>query len=146
MKIVALRRVAAALLFLATGAFLSAKEDLPDAVRQGLVAYAEGTFPIAIDVWLKNAALDDVAAAKQELNAIGAAEHLFGVYEGYEVVREVVLSSRIKRVYLVLNYERGPLWIFFDVYQKKDSTWEINRVKTNKNPEELLPEGYLAHS
>jgi hypothetical protein len=144
MKNLTSKLVAIGLFFASISVVCQARDDLPDPVKQGLVAYAEGNFNIATDIWLKNAVLENPNAVKKELD-FASVERLYGIFDGYELVKETVLSSRAKRMYVAINYERGPLWLYFDVFQKRDGTWTINAIKMNKNAEELFPEGYLGH-
>jgi hypothetical protein len=122
---------------------VQAADEVPDPVKLGLKSYAESNAAIATDVWLKNSYAENAAELKKELLGLGQVERVYGSFEGHDVVHLIAFSSRAKRVYLVLYFERGPAWVYFDVYQKRDSQWVINGARLELNAEEILPETLL---
>ena len=142
MKILRPIHVCRALLALAltTAAVAAERDEVPESIRQGLRTYSESNYNIATEIWMKNISAEQPGDLKKEFLSLGRIEHIYGSYEGYDLVQQVTFSPRTKRVYLVMYFERGPLWIYFDVFQRKDNTWLINGVRSDLNAEEILPE------
>ena len=132
-------------LILAAGAAFAATthaaEDskIPAPILKGLEAYKSDGFAGAADVWIKNSVLDGNAAAKGQLMALTEVERFFGKYEGHELLRVVRTSSRTQRLYIVLYYEKGPLWSYFDIYEMKNGVFMISELLFNTKAAIILP-------
>lgn len=118
-------------------------DDLPPPVREGFKAYPEGSYTVAVDAWLRHAAVENSIELKSRLLKLEGASHLYGTFEEVDIVHRTTLSNRAQRLYLAMHFERGTVWICFDVYQKRDQQWVINGVRYSLNPVEILPEPLL---
>jgi hypothetical protein len=116
---------------------------LPEPIIAGLEAYSKDGCNAAVDVWLKNSVMDRVPGARGQLAQIAQVEEFYGRYEGYELVRDSMLTPRLVRYYLAIYYERGPLWVYFDIYEKKDGSFLITEVQFNTKANLILPSDFF---
>ena len=65
---------------------------------------------------------------------------LVGNYIGYEVISEKALGESLKKVVVVVKYERQPLRFNFELY-KPDKTWIIFNFSFNEELFEMLEDG-----
>lgn len=118
-------------------------DDLPTPVREGLKAYPEGSHTVAVDAWMRHVVAENAADVKAHLAGLQRVERLYGAFDSVDIVHRAPLSNRAQRLYLAMHFERGVVWIVFDVYQKRDQQWVINGVRYALNPVEILPEPIL---
>lgn len=127
------------LLAAATSSFAKPDDSIPPAVAKGLQAYEKDGFAAAIDIWIKNSVMDGNAAAKGQMLQISEVERYYGKYEGYQLVRTSLLTPRTRRFYFALYYEKSPLWVFFDVYERKTGEFTISEMLFNTKASLILP-------
>lgn len=112
---------------------------VPELINQGFNAYAQTGLNAALQVWLQNSLLDRNTLLKNELLALKQADATYGLFENSESLREVALTSRVTRIYLVLNYERAPLWGYFDLYRTHSGNQVISDICFNAKAQAILP-------
>lgn len=140
MKCVALVAVTLAL---ATRAVAQSR-DLPPIVRAGLEAYKARGADSALATWLKNSPVpaQSTPPARAALEQI---ESSYGHMTGYDVLSVVPLGSHVARTYLMILYERGPLYAWFDTYRSTDD-WVLTGFLFNTKPDLILPPALFPHS
>lgn len=116
----------------------------PALINQGLLAYAQNGLNTALQLWLQNSLLDRATLLKGELSALKYADANYGAFESGEVMRTVSLTPRVKRVYLVLYYERAPVWAWFDIYRTRHDTEVICDVFFSAKVQVILPPDLIA--
>lgn len=115
------------------------KPPVPELINQGLNAYAQSGLNTALQVWLQNSLLDRDILLRSELAALKRADASFGLFESGEVMRVAVITPRVTRVYLVLYYERAPLWAWFDLYRTRSGNQVISDVFFSPKVQVILP-------
>jgi hypothetical protein len=121
------------------------RQPIPELINQGLNAYAQTGLNAALQIWLQNSLLDRNTLLKTELSTLKQADATYGLFESGEVMRQVAITPRVTRVYLVLYYERAPLWAYFDLYRTRNGPQVIsdiffsNKVQVILPPELMLP-------
>ncbi|MBW8781545.1 MAG: hypothetical protein JF599_06630 [Verrucomicrobia bacterium] len=121
------------------------RPPVPELISQGLNAYAQTGLNAALQIWLQNSLLDRNTLLKTELGVLKQADATYGLFESGEVMRQVSITPRVTRVYLVLYYERAPLWAYFDLYRTRTGSQVIsdiffsNKVQVILPPELMLP-------
>jgi hypothetical protein len=131
---------AALFLALATVGAAAERDEIPESILLGLKTYQTSSYSVAVELWLKNAAVEQPEEFKKELLGLARAEQIYGVYEGFDVVQQLSFSPRTKRITLVLYFEKGPLWADFDVFRRKDNTWAINGAHLSLSVDGVLRE------
>lgn len=120
------------------------KPPVPELINQGLNAYAQSGLNTALQIWLQNSLLDRDTLLRSELAALKRADATFGLFESGEVMRVAVITPRVTRVYLVLYYERAPLWAWFDLYRTRAGNQVISDVFFSPKVQVILPAELVA--
>ena len=120
------------------------KTPVQELINQGLNAYAQSGLNTALQIWLQNSLLDRTTLLRSELAALKQADATFGLFESGEVMRTVAITPRVTRVYLVLYYERAPLWAWFDLYRTRNGAQAISDVFFSPKVQVILPADFTA--
>jgi hypothetical protein len=134
----------AALLFSLSIAFGQSAE-LPVVLKNGIASYERFGAKSALENWLKGSPLEKDALAVQKLTeSLVHLESEYGKMIGWSFIRNVDLGS-VQRVYITLNYEKGPAYAWFDCYQSSTiSAFDFNTQASAILPPSILggrPEG-----
>ena len=116
---------------------------LPKIVIDGLDTYQKSGIDPACDVWLAGSPLQSDANARANVvNSIHTIEAAYGKFTGYEYIGTVTFSPSARRYYLVFLYEKGPLYVWFEVYTTggKDI---IPSFLCNTKASLILPESFF---
>ena len=120
------------------------RPEVPAIVTRGLEAYRASGLSGAVDVWLAGSPVADNATAKAGmLTGLAPIETVFGKMIGWDIVDVIEVSAHVRRVYVVVRLEGGPLYGFFDCYQKASNDWIIPGMLFNAKAQEILPPRYL---
>ncbi len=134
----------ALLLALPPAALAQPKPPVPELINQGLNAYAQSGLNTALQLWLQNSLLDRTTLLRSELAALKQADATYGLFESGEVMRVAIITPRVTRVYLVLYYERAPLWAWFDLYRTRAGNQVISDVFFSPKIQVILPADLVA--
>jgi hypothetical protein len=136
----------AVLLVLATWAVKSwsaagtedATQAVPKIVQTGLDAYKANGADAAIKAWLKGSALEGEKQATSQAASFKQIENYYASYKSWEIVQVKDISKSTKIVYLVMNFQRGPVFASFVCY-KADPDWVLPTFNFNTKPEAVFP-------
>jgi hypothetical protein len=110
----------------------------PSVVLAGLDAYqAKGLKP-AYEVWSKGTLENDEASRNAVMSGLAHVELTYGKMSGYNIVKTVPISSAVQRVYVVLLYERGPVFGFMDCY-KAGEKWLVTDLLFHTKANAVFP-------
>lgn len=114
-------------------------------VKEGLQAYEDAGAEGAIGVWLRwwNTAGDSVARGAL-LNSLREVEVVAGQLVGHDPIAVVPIGAALRREFVLILYERRPLFAVFDVYGPYDATGRIVNVSWNLAPQDVWPSILLA--
>lgn len=115
------------------------KPPVPELINQGLISYAQNGLNNALQTWLHHSLLDRNTLLRSELAALKFADANYGLFEKGEVMRVAEITPRVTRVYLVLYYERAPLWAWFDLYRTRSGNEVISDVYFSPKVQVILP-------
>ena len=138
--------VATALLLFA-GSRLAAqattRSDVPPIVTHGLDTLAAGGLEGALAVWsVGSPGLADPTSRANVLASLSPVLLAYGKATGAEVLGTVPIGTRVERVYVILFFERGPLFGYVDAFHAKTG-WVVLGFLTNTRPQEVLPASLL---
>ena len=123
---------------------LPQRADVPPIVVRGLEAYQARGTTAAFDIWLVGSpAVTDPSAKANAVEGLKAVERQYGGVVGHEIVGVAPVGTTVRRVYVVIRYERGPLYAWFDCYQTGTS-WIIPGFLVNTRPQMILPPEMLS--
>lgn len=113
--------------------------DVPPPVFLGLIAYRDKGLDAAVQAWIKDSAIEQHNEPLPQVEGLRQAPRYYGVYRNFEFLNVQDLSQRVREVYLVMNYDRGPLFGRFLCYRSEDHGWLVLNFDFNIHPEAILP-------
>jgi hypothetical protein len=115
-----------------------AADDIPKIVLAGLDAYKAEGADAAMKAWIKGSPLDGSKDALSQANVLRQIQDFYGSYKTFDLVHTRILSPNIRVIYLSLNYEKGPLFAKFVVYQTVQG-WILTTFTFNTKDELIIP-------
>ncbi|MCL2659972.1 MAG: hypothetical protein FWD64_05585 [Acidobacteriaceae bacterium] len=116
----------------------NAPDALPPVINDGLELYKTHAPDAMITTWIKGGPLEGNRDAYAQIGFLRQVQDLYGVYQGYEVVVSQTLSQRTEVFYLVMHYEKGPLFAKFVVYKAR-AGWVVTSFNLSKD-DTILPQ------
>lgn len=114
--------------------------EIAPIIISGLEAYKAKGPEEAVRAWIKGSPIDESKDALSQSNYLRQVQDYYGAYQTFDIVSTHDITSRVRMVYLVLNYEKGPLFVRFMVY-RSDKTWILTNFKFNTQEDVILPAG-----
>ena len=122
---------------------LQAQTDIPGIVTDGLAVYQKSGGKEALATWLKNSALEnDMATRLKVVGGLTQIEGAYGKMVGFEPIRSVSIAPSLRRIYILVKFEQGPVYAVFDCY-KRAGDWIIPTLDFNTKPTAILPPNIL---
>ena len=115
-----------------------ASESLPPIIILGLETYKTSGPEEAVRTWIKGSALDGSKDALSQANLLRQIQDYYGTYRTFEIVSARDLSPRTRVIYLVLDFEKGPLFAKFVVY-RSGQAWILAYFNFNTKEELVFP-------
>lgn len=112
--------------------------SLPPIIVSGLEAYKDKGPEDAVRAWIKGSAIDGSKDALTQANNLRQIQDYYGAYRAYEVISTRDITPRTRVVYLVLDFDKGPLFAKFVVY-RPDQEWILVNFNFNTKEEVILP-------
>ena len=139
-----MKRTLITLLFLLCVIPIHAQTDTPKIVLDGLAAYQKSGGKEAVSIWLKGSPIEsDVSSRMSMSGGLVQFETAYGKMIGFEPLRVASISPSVRLVYVLLKYEKGPVYGRFDCY-KANSNWIIPQLNLNVKADTILPSDMLA--
>jgi hypothetical protein len=113
-------------------------EDLPPVILSGLQAYKDKGPDEAVRLWIKDSPIDGSKEALGQANNLRQVQNFYGAYQFFEVLSAYEIGRRTRIFYLTLNFENGPLFAKFMVYQS-NHRWILTSFDFNTKEEMILP-------
>jgi hypothetical protein len=113
--------------------------EVPKVILSGLDAYkAEGP-EAAVKVWIQGSAIEGSKDALSQANLLREVQDYYGAYKSFDVIRSRNLSPTTRIIYIILDYEKGPLFARFVVY-RVEQRWILVSFTFNTKLEVMAPE------
>jgi hypothetical protein len=116
----------------------STNADLPSFVTSGLSAYKAKGPDEAVKVWIAGSPIDGSTGALTQANNLRQIQDFYGAYKAYEYVSSRSISPSTQVFYLVMNFEKGPLFAKFVAY-KISKDWILTSFDFNTKEEMIFP-------
>jgi hypothetical protein len=134
--------VAAGLLLLTFGQYVGAGEqessEVPKVILSGLEAYKAGGAEAAIKAWIKDSPLEGSKDVLAQANLLKTVQDYYGAYKAFDVIRSQNLAPTTRVIYMILDFEKGPLFAKFVVY-RVEKGWILTTFTFNTKEELILP-------
>jgi hypothetical protein len=118
---------------------LKAAEINPVVIKSGFSEYKSFGSKKAVKAWMKNGPNEISYDSLTLIDDLQQADRLYGNYKNYEIIKTVVLSNSTNVIYVCINYELGPLFAKFIIYDIGGGEWVITRLDVHTNPEIIMP-------
>jgi hypothetical protein len=120
-----------------------AQKDVPNIVTDGFAAYQKSGGKAALAAWLKGSPMENDTTTNINMTGLlGQIETAYGKMVGFDTLRVVVVSPALQRVYVLIKFEKGPMYASFDCY-KAPAGWIIPILNFNTKASEVLPANFL---
>ena len=113
-------------------------QSLPSIIISGLNAYKDKGPEEAVRAWIKDSAIDGSKDALTQANNLRQIQDYYGAYRDYEVLSIKEITPKTRVVYLVLDFDKGPLFAKFLIY-RPDQVWILVNFIFNTKIESILP-------
>jgi hypothetical protein len=118
---------------------LAAQDEVPRIIHQGIDLMRSDNCAEAFDLWIghwpdpQKSQMADSCSVLQENG---------GTLHGYDVLKVVTLTPHVSRVYLVLLYQKQPIYFMLLSY-KPEQAWTVNTINWNTDPDKVIPKDLL---
>ncbi len=116
-------------------------EPLPPFVITGMNAYKSVGPEAAIKAWVEDSALAGSKDALDQAAYLRQTQDFYGKFQGYELITTRIITPRTRVYYLLLEYEKGPLFAKFVAY-RVPQRWLLTSFDFNIREEMILPIGF----
>lgn len=116
---------------------------LPTVVSEGLDLLVADKRSEAVAAWGRVwTGADTVQAAtlRASLEEIGG---LMGRARGYDLVRAFEIGENVRHLYVIIRYDKQPLYAFFLVYRPARE-WQVNAVRWNTDAAAVFPTSLIS--
>jgi hypothetical protein len=115
-----------------------ANDEVPKIILSGLDAYKAEGAEAAITAWIKGGPMEGSRDALSQANILKQVQDFYGPYKSFDLIRSRNLTTNVRVIYVVMNYEKGPLFSKFTVYQSAKG-WILANFTFNTKEEVILP-------
>lgn len=112
--------------------------DIPAVIVSGLEAYKQKGPEEAVRILIKDGPLDGSKDALGQANILRQVQDYYGTYRNYEFISSREISTTTRVFYLILKYDKGPLFSKFVVY-RSDQGWIMTNFLFNTKEEAVFP-------
>jgi hypothetical protein len=114
------------------------RADIPTIIVTGLQAYKDKGPEEAVKAWIKGSAIDGSKEALSQANNLRQIQDFYGAYREFEFLSVKELSPTTRVIYLIIDFEKGPLFAKFVVYRSEQG-WILVNFNFNTKEEAILP-------
>lgn len=117
--------------------------SVPTIIENGFQAYQTSGARSAVKAWLKDSPTAvDASILRDTPELLGRVESSYGRYVGFDPVGALHIGKHVTRTLVVILYEKGALYSYFDVY-RSTSGWVVLSFQFNTKPDAVFPQHFL---
>lgn len=121
----------------------AAPGQLPPVVQDGLKALRDNGAAAAVEFWTKSwTGPADSGKREQLQQGLGNLATYTGSLRDWDVLRTIEVTPHVKRYYLVLVFQRQPVYALFVVY-RPEQDWIVTGVYFNTEASKVFPSSIL---
>jgi hypothetical protein len=113
--------------------------ELPRIVVSGLQAYKDQGPDEAVRAWIKGSGIDGSKEALSQGNVLRQIQDYYGTYRTFEAVSTQDISPKVRVIYLVMDFEKGPVFAKFVAYRSEQG-WIMAYFNFNTKEELVFPQ------
>jgi hypothetical protein len=110
--------------------------DIPPFIVAGMEAYKAKGADEAVKTWIKGSPIEGSKDALSQANALRQVQDFYGAYQSFDVIGTRDLSTKTRILYLILDYDNGPLFAKFVVYHTEKG-WILTSFNFNTKDETI---------
>jgi hypothetical protein len=114
-----------------------APEDVPAVIVSGLDAYKIKGPDEAVKAWIKGSPIEGSKDALSQANSLRQVQDFYGSYQSFDVIGTREMSPKTRILYLMMDYENGPLFAKFVVYRTEHG-WILTSFNFNTK-DDIIP-------
>jgi hypothetical protein len=111
--------------------------DIPPFLIGGMDAYKATGPDDAVKAWIKGSPVEGSKDALSQANLLRQVQDFYGAYRNFDVVSARELSTSTRIIYVILNYDKGPLFAKFVIYRAEQG-WILTSFNFNTK-DEMIP-------
>jgi len=115
-----------------------AADEIPAIILSGAAAYKDKGPDEAIKVWIKGSPIDGSKEALSQANSLRQVQDFYGPYQSIELASSRDITPKTRVLYVVFNFEKGPLFAKFVMYQSEQG-WILTNFNFNTKEDAILP-------
>jgi len=113
---------------------------IPALITNGLNAIEEGRCRDAFDSWTADWTYGQYAVRRQTLiSGCDGLHELGATVHGHQIVQVVYVTPFLCRVYVVLRFDRHPVYLMVVGYAPVDNEWRVTAINWSRDPDEVFP-------
>jgi len=119
-------------------------EKTPDNISSLILLLNKNEVEKAINIFFNNSYLQNEKNKKSSLiKKFNNYKKIYGKINNYYSVGEFSITKNLKRYYGILNYEKHPVYMKFNLYLNNNGKWVITEYKLSLVVEEIIPKKLL---
>jgi hypothetical protein len=135
--------VAVVAIALAARAGGASAQEVPEPVQLGLRMLSSGGYEAVVNLWTTTWSDSGDSEKRLQLrDAFSRLVELAGPPLGYETICAVAVSSRLRRVYVLLLHRQQPAYMRLTLYRPEDS-WLVTNIAFDTEASRVLPPSLL---
>jgi hypothetical protein len=140
-----LRGLLLLLLFLPPAKAQSNSGPVPPIIVASMNAYRDEGSEAAVKIllknslWMKENALDESGFETELVNQLNGFSTRYGRFRRFDVAGVRQLSSSTVIYYLILDYDKAPVFARFILYRTIDAGWILNEYKLDSTMDNIIP-------
>ena len=119
---------------------VSAQDQLAPSIARGLASLRAGQCTTAFKGWTEQWTDPEDAAKRDQVIAGCGTLARFGTMRGYDVLRSVNVSAHVQRTYLILLYDKQPVYFMIVLY-RPEAAWKVQTLNWNTDYDKVVPAG-----
>lgn len=114
--------------------------SVPSIVSDSLQLYREQGAEAFIKSILKGSPLEGDEGSAKELERMRAVEKYYGKMLRHNFVNVLKVTSFYKKIYVILQFEKGPVFCGIDCYYTSKNTWIVSAFAFDTDIEKVFPD------
>jgi hypothetical protein len=122
--------------------------DLPPVLSRAFALLQADSLEAATRLWARTwTSPADSGKAEAILDGMRRTREMAGAFRGYDVIRTEAVSPHLKRTYVLMLYERVPVYGQFLMYNPgaNPAAWQMQTVNWNTEVDKVWPASMWSH-
>jgi len=109
-------------------------------IERGLAAYKDSGAKAAVEAWIQGSAIEGSKEALSQANNLRQVEDFYGKYDSFDIIKANEITKKVSIVFLVINYQNGPLFARFDTFKNNKGQWVVATFNFHTKITQVFPQ------